>query len=143
MKADASTLWDILHDRQAAFELRRLGDGYVVAEGGDLISDTLKGVAEPASVDDKASRDSGTLGLISYKFNKHILKKKVLFFIPVLVVYPYQAAAESQYLAEGDEDAVVYLCQWRANEARSKHCASEDAQCHSGEELYQFHSSGV
>ena len=23
--------------------------------------------------------------------------------VPVLVVYPYQAAAESQYLAEGDE----------------------------------------
>ena len=71
MKADASTLWDVLHDRQAAFELRRLGDGYVVAEGGDLISDTLKGVAEPASVDDKATSNSGGFWLVADKLDKH------------------------------------------------------------------------
>ena len=33
----------------------------------------------------------------------------------------------------------MYLAQGWAEEARSKHCASEDAQCHSDEELYQFH----
>ena len=39
-------------------------------------------------------------------------------FVPVLVVNPYQAAAESQYLAEGNEHAVVYLAQGWAEEAR-------------------------
>mgnify|MGYP003294655130 CR=1 FL=1 len=62
---------DVLHDRQAAFELRRLGDGYMVAEGGDLISDTLKGVAEPSPIDDKATSYSGGFWLVADKLNKH------------------------------------------------------------------------
>ena len=34
----------------------------------------------------------------------------ILLLIPVLVVYPYQAAAESEDLAKGDKYAVVDLC---------------------------------
>ena len=42
----------------------------------------------------------------------------ILLLVPVLVVYPYQAAAEGQDLAEGNEHAVVYLAQGWAEEAR-------------------------
>ena len=31
------------------------------------------------------------------------------------------------------------LAQWWAAEARHQHCASKDAQCHSGDELELFH----
>ena len=64
----------------------------------------------------------------------------ILILIPVLVVYPYQAAAESQYLAKGDKHAVVYLRQRRQNEARREHCAPEDAQCDSEYQLKMFHT---
>ena len=77
--------WDVLHDRQAAFEPRRLGDGYMVAEGGDLVANTLKGVAVPTSVDNKATSDGGALGLVANEFDVHIFR--VLFFVAVLVVY--------------------------------------------------------
>ena len=42
----------------------------------------------------------------------------LLLFIPVLVVDAYERAAEGEYLAKGDEDGVMNLAQWRANEAR-------------------------
>ena len=44
----------------------------MVAESGDLIADTLKGVAEPATVDDEATGDGGALGLIADKLDVHI-----------------------------------------------------------------------
>ena len=56
-----------------------------------------------------------------------------------MIVYPYQAPAEGEYLSEGDEDGVVYLAQWRAAEARYKQCAPESAHCSSDDELKAFH----
>ena len=64
-----------------------------------------------------------------------------LFFIPVFVIYPYQTAAEGEYLAEGDEDGVMDLCQWWADEARHQHRAPEGAQCHSKDKLKVLHNS--
>ena len=64
--------WNVLHDRQAALEPRRLGDGYMVAEGGDLVANTLKGVAVPTSVDNKATCNGIALGLVADKFDVHI-----------------------------------------------------------------------
>ena len=55
---------------------------------------------------------------IYYNFGSENNFWSVLLFVAVLVVYPYQAAAESQYLAEGDKDRVVYLAQGWAEEAR-------------------------
>ena len=55
-----------------------------------------------------------------------------LLFVPVLVIDSYEGARESQYLAEGNEHAVVYLRQRRQNEARCEHRAPEDAQCQCG-----------
>jgi hypothetical protein len=37
----------------------------MVAEGGDLVANTLKGVAEPTSVDNKATCDGGAFGLVA------------------------------------------------------------------------------
>ena len=41
-----------------------------------------------------------------------------LFFTPVLVVDAYQGTGEGEDFAKGDEDRVVDLCQWWAEEAR-------------------------
>ena len=71
MKANAAALWDVLHDRQQAFETRRLGNAYRVTNGGDLVADTLKGVAEESTVDNKATSDGGGLGVISYQLKIH------------------------------------------------------------------------
>ena len=65
-----------------------------------------------------------------------------LFFIPVLVVYTDEGAAEGEYFAKGDEDRVMDLCQWRSHKSRHQHRASKDAQCHSGDELEVFHGLG-
>ena len=65
-----------------------------------------------------------------------------LFFVPVFIVNTYQTPAEGEYLAKGDENRVVYLCQWWAEEARHQHRASKGAQCHSGDELEVFHGLG-
>ena len=62
-----------------------------------------------------------------------------LFFIPVFVVDAYQGTGEGEDFAEGDENRVMYLCQWWAEEARGEHYAPEGAQCHSGDELEVFH----
>ena len=43
-----------------------------------------------------------------------------LLFIAVLVVYPYQTPAESEYFAKGDEYGVMDLAQWWAEEARKQ-----------------------
>ena len=42
----------------------------------------------------------------------------LLLFVPVFVVDTYQTPAESEYLAKGDEDGVMDLAQWWAEEAR-------------------------
>ncbi len=51
-----------------------------------------------------------------------------LLLVAVLVVNPYQTPAEGQYFAKGDEDGVMYLCQWRTAEARQQHRAPEGAE---------------
>ena len=71
MESDATALWYILHNRQEATELGGHGDGEVVAKSGDLIADALEGVAEPATVDDKATSDGGALGLVADKLYIH------------------------------------------------------------------------
>ena len=43
-----------------------------------------------------------------------------LLFIPVLVVYADEGAAEGEDFAEGDENRVMDLCQWWANKARKQ-----------------------
>ena len=65
MESDAAALWYILHNGQEATELGRHGDGDVVAKSGDLVADTLKGIAEESTVDNKATSDGGGLGLIT------------------------------------------------------------------------------
>ena len=62
--------------------------------------------------------------------------------ISIFVIYPYQTPAESEYFAKGDENRVMDLAQWWADEARHQHRASKDAQCHSGDELEVFHVLG-
>ena len=59
--------------------------------------------------------------------------------ISIFVIDPYQTAAEGEYFAKGDENRVMNLAQWWAEEARPQHRASKDAQCHSGDELEVFH----
>ena len=71
MESYSAALWDVLHDRQESLKLRGMGDGYVVAERGDLIADTLEGVAEPSAIDDKATGDGVALGLISNQLYIH------------------------------------------------------------------------
>ena len=43
----------------------------MVAEGGNLIADTLKGIAEPSAIDNKATGDGIALGLIAIKMDIH------------------------------------------------------------------------
>lgn len=71
VEADAATLWYVLHDRQQALELGRLRNAYRVTQGGDLVADALKGIAEIASVDDKATSDGCALGLIADELDVH------------------------------------------------------------------------
>ena len=59
--------------------------------------------------------------------------------ISIFVINPYQTAAEGEYFAKGDENRVMDLCQWWAEEARCKHYAPEGAQCHSKDKLKVFH----
>ena len=88
----------------------------MVAEGGDLVANTLKGVAVPTTVDDKATCNGIALGLVADKFDVHIFR--VLFFVSVLVVDADEGAAEGEYFAKSDENRVMDLCQWWADEAR-------------------------
>ena len=41
----------------------------------------------------------------------------ILLFVAILIVNAYQATAEGEYFAKGDEDGVVNLCQRWADEA--------------------------
>ena len=66
----------------------------------------------------------------------------MLLFIPVFVVDTYQTTGEGEDFAKGDEDWVVDLCQWWAEEARREHYAPEGAQCNSDDELELFHGIG-
>ena len=62
----------ILHQRQEAFELGGHGNGYMVAERRDLVAHALEGVAEPATVDNKATSEGVASGFVADKFNVHI-----------------------------------------------------------------------
>jgi hypothetical protein len=42
-----------------------------VTNGGNLVADTLKGIAEESTVDNKATSDGGGLGVISYQLKIH------------------------------------------------------------------------
>ena len=59
--------------------------------------------------------------------------------ISIFVIYPYQTPAESEYFAKGDENRVMDLAQWWADEARYEQCAPKRAHCNSGDELEVFH----
>jgi hypothetical protein len=48
-----------------------VGNADGIAKGGDLVADALKGVAEIASVNDKAASDGGALGGVADKFQIH------------------------------------------------------------------------
>ena len=50
MESYAAALWYILHNGQEATELRRHGDGEMIAQRRNLIADALEGVAEPTAV---------------------------------------------------------------------------------------------
>ena len=63
----------------------------------------------------------------------------MLFLVAIFVVDTDEGAAEGEYLAKGDEDGVVDLCQWRANEARHQHRASKNAECNCAKKLNRFH----
>ena len=62
--------------------------------------------------------------------------------IAVLVVDADEGAAEGEYFAKGDEDGVMDLCQWWAEEARYEQCAPKRAHCNSGDELEVLHGLG-
>ena len=62
--------------------------------------------------------------------------------ISIFVIDPYQTTGEGEYFAKGDENRVMYLAQWWADETRHQHRAPEGAQCHSGDELEVFHGLG-
>ena len=59
----------------------------------------------------------------------------VLFLISILIVDADERAAEGEYLAEGDEDRVMDLCQWRTEKARHQQEASKRAECNCAQEL--------
>ena len=59
--------------------------------------------------------------------------------IAILIVDADEAAAEGQYFAKGDEDGVMYLCQWRTAEARQQHRAPEGAERNCRCQLKIFH----
>ena len=60
--------------------------------------------------------------------------------IAVLVVNTDQTTAESEYFAKGDENRVMYLAQWWADEARHQHCASKGAESNGYSQLKIFHN---
>ena len=61
-----------------------------------------------------------------------------LFFVAVFVVDADQTTSEGQYLAESNENRMVYLRQRWKDKARGKHYAPEGAQCKRCEELNVF-----
>ena len=116
-----------------------------IKECEDLVSLALESVTEPTTIYDQSPRNSGTLRFVAIKFDEHIFFcyfVTLLLFIPVFVVNPYQTTREGEYFAKGDENRVMDLAQWWAEEARGKHHAPEGAQCSSGDELEVFHELG-
>ena len=95
MEADAAALWNVLHDRQWAFETRRLGNAYRVTNGGDLVADTLKGVAEESTVDNKATSDGIALRLISNQSYIHNFLGFIFKTIIVNLIVNYSQFKES------------------------------------------------
>ena len=59
--------------------------------------------------------------------------------ISIFVIDPYQTAAEGEYFAKGDENRVMDLCQWWADEARGEHYAPEGAESNGYSQLKIFH----
>ena len=116
-----------------------------IKECEDLVSLALESVTEPTTIYDQSPRNSGPLRFVAIKFDEHIFFcyfVTLLLFIPVFVVYPYQTPAEGEDFAKGDEDGVMDLCQWWAEEARYEQCAPQRAHCNSGDELEVFHGLG-
>ena len=111
-----------------------------IKECEDLVSLALESVTEPTTIYDQSPRNSGPLRFVAIKFDEHNFS--FLFFVAVLVVDADQRAAEGEYFAKGDENRVMDLCQWWADEARREHYAPEGAQCHSGDELEVLHGLG-
>ena len=66
-----------------------------------------------------------------------------LLFIAIFVINADQTTGEGEDLAKSDEDGVMDLAQWWAEEARGEHYAPEGAQCSSGDELDLFHGTGI
>ena len=147
MESDATALWDILHERQEALELGGHGYCHMVAKSGDLIANAFESVAEPATVDDKATSNGGALGLITKQLYVHnflgvILRqlssistsiivnsrRVILFFVSVVVVDANEGASEGEYLTEGNEDGMVDFAQWRAAKSRDKQYPTKPAQ---------------
>ena len=52
-----------------------------------------------------------------------------------MVINAYEWAGEGEYLAEGDEYAVVYLASRHSHESARKQCAPEGAHCNGKYEL--------
>jgi hypothetical protein len=59
----------------------------------------------------------------------------ILLFVPVLIIYSYQATSKGEDLTKGDKHAVVYLRQGWKDETCCEHYAPEGAQCKRSEEL--------
>ena len=58
-----------------------------------------------------------------------------LFFVSIAVVYADERAAKGECFAEGDEDRVMDLCQWRAEKACHQQEASKRAEHDCAQEL--------
>ena len=71
MEADATTPWHILNNRQKPLKFWWLGNGNMVAEGRDLISDTFEGVAEISAIDYQATCYGIAFRLVAIKMDVH------------------------------------------------------------------------
>ena len=89
-----------------------------IKECEDLVSFALECVTEPTTIYDQSPRNSGTLRFVAIKFDEHIFFVTLLLFVPVFVVDTYKTTREGEDFAEGDENRVMDLCQWWAEEAR-------------------------
>ena len=52
----------------------------------------------------------------------------ILFFVAVMIVDADEGACEGEYLAKGNQYAMVNLSQWRAAEARDQQYPTKPAQ---------------
>ena len=116
MEAYPTALWYSADQRQQPFKTGRMSDFDGIKECEDLVSFALEGVTEPTIVYDQSPRNRIALRLVANKFDVHNFGS--LFFIAVLVVDADEGAAEGEYFAKSDEDGVMDLAQWWAEEAR-------------------------